>query len=837
MQDQTQLDEFYPEITRPHLMKQPERTIVDDSALVDEPLEVIEFPDGSVNIQPYGKQNVARLSPQENFKENLAFKLDDQELRKIGNSLKEAIEDDIQSQSPFYEAVGKMIELMGIELSPTNKESDLPFNGAASVYSGALFETYQSLVASIKSNIFKSSDMVDTCIMGESTEELEDRAIRMRDWFNNYIYNIAKEYIKESMLLAGWACVAGSAYKKVYICPILRRPTIAAIPVEHFVVNSVYSNHITACRRTHILHLSDKDFQSRILLGMYKDVGLIKETDDYSGDNPIGEILNRVEGIEPMYNRMDGIFVLYECHADVYIEGDKYASPDGLPSPYIVTLDKESGQVLSINRNWKENDPNRQRIEYFVNYYMLTPLRGSGYGMVHYAGGLAAAATSLERQLINAAIYANFPGGVYQQGTRLENNNIQPKPGEFIPIMCTGSVRDAIQPLPYKEPSPALNALKKDIEDNIRRPSAVIDQKIADMPANAPVGTTIAILEQLHKVPNAILQNFYESLTIELGLLKDRFEESLQEGQVYPFKVVGGDRIIVKNDFREGVNIIPSGDPTTKNSAHRFMVSEIILNNAKALPDIYNIKYANELFLKNMGVPGEDITKLLTPPKEETPPPQPKDPVSMMMSIIKGEPVTAAVWQDHQAYIIIIDTWIQSNPQDPHLQNAMALKTQYEAFKYMVDAYAALGMPPPDDPSQLAPEQQNQLAVQIAHMKLQEAQQAQANQQPVEQPLDPAKVELEAAKMASDIAHEKNSIELKKLELTEKRADMEFELSIKKFEQDSQIQHMKVELESFKITRDEAIKERDQALKERDAMMSDIQHHQQNMGIAMESGL
>jgi len=207
------------------------------------------------------------------------------------------------------------------------------------------------------------------------------------------------------------------------------------------------------------------------------------------------------------------------------------------------------------------------------------------------------------------------------------------------------------------------------------------------------------------------------------------------------------------------------------------------------------------------------------------------------MSIIKGEPVTAAVWQDHQAYIIIIDTWIQSNPQDPHLQNAMALKTQYEAFKYMVDAYAALGMPPPDDPSQLAPEQQNQLAVQIAHMKLQEAQQAQANQQPAEQPLDPAKVELEAAKMASDIAHEKNSIELKKLELTEKRADMEFELSIKKFEQDSQIQHMKVELESFKITRDEAIKERDQALKERDAMMSDIQHHQQNMGIAMESGL
>lgn len=829
MEDQTQLDEFYAEPTRPHVRRQPGRTVINDSSMGNKPLEVIDFPDGSVNIQPVGNPSQV-THHQRYFKENLAFILNEQELRKIGGTLKDAIEDDIQSQSPFYEAVGKMVELMGIELSPSNRESDLPFTGASSIYSGALFETYQSLMASIQSNIFKPSGMVDTCIVGEPTAELEDRAMRMKDWFNNFIYNVAKEYIKESKTSAGWACVAGSAYKKVYICPILKRPTIAAIPVEKFVVNSIYATHVTACRRTHILELSEKDFQSRMLMGMYKDIDLVKDTDDYSGDNPIDQILNRVEGIEPMYNRIDGIFKLYECHADLHIEGDHYASTDGLPCPYIVTLDSDSGEILSILRNWKENDPHRQRIEYFVNYYMLTPLRGSGYGLVHYAGGLAEGATSLGRQLINAAIYANFPGGVYQMGTRLENNNIRPKPGEFVPIMCTGSVKDAIQPLPYREPSPTLNILKKEIEDNIRRPSAVIDQKMAEMPANAPVGTTMAMLEQLHKVPNAILQNFYESLTVELGLLKDRFEESLEEGQVYPFKVVGGDRIIVKDDFREGVNIIPSGDPTTKNSAHRYMTSEIILNNAKALPDVYNVRYANELMLKNMGVSHEDIDKLLPPPKEAAPPPQPKDPVSTMMSLIKGEPVTAAVWQDHAAYISIIDTWMQMNPQDPHIQNAMALKTQYEAFKYMVDAYAGLGMQPPDDPSQLAPEQQNQLAVQIAHMKLQEAQQALANQQPAEQPLDPAKVELEAAKMASDIAHEKNELEFRKMELTEKRADMEYELSVRKFEQESEIDHMKLELESFKIARDEAIKERDQVLKEKTALVEEIQQTQIGMG-------
>lgn len=807
--------EVGPDPNNPALLSYPTSTTVGD-------LVVTRFPDGTASIMPAAANtNASIMHHHRHHQENLALILDDEELRKIGGTLRNAIEDDIDSQRPLFEAVSKMIKLMGLDLSAP-KDKTL-FDGASTVYSGTAFEVLQTLSASVQSSIFKSSGMIDTCIIGNPTDDLVDRAERMKDWFNYYIDYIAKEYRKEAMQSAQWTFLAGSAYKKVYICPVLKRPVAEAIPIENFVVNNVHSTHLTASRRTHILSLTEKEFQTRIVMGMYRDIKIGKDDDD-STDSPIKDQLNRVLGYDPTHSNstMDDMYGLYECHADLCIEGDDMVPHDGLPAPYIVTLDKRSGQIVSLCRNWEEGDPNRRRIEYFVNYFMLHSLRGAGYGLVHYAGGLAEAATSIERQLINAGLYANFPGGVYQQGTRLENNNLCPAPGEYVPIMCSGSVKDAIQPLPYREPSPALNEFRKDLEDNIRRPSAAIDQKVAEMPANAPVGTTMALLEQLHKVPNSIMQNFYESLTIELGLLKDCFAKWLPEGQPYPFKVAGGDRVIIREDFLEGVNVMPSADPTTKSSAHRFMTSEIVLNNAKALPDIYDIRYANELYLRNMNIPSEDIDKLL-PNKQETPPPQPMDPVSTMMAIIKGEPATAAVWQNHDAYIAIIDTWIQTNPQNPNLQNAMALKSQHEAFKYMVDAYAQLGMQPPDNPSQLAPEQQNQLAVQIAHIKVQEAQQAAANQQPPEPLLDPAKVELEAAKMATEIAHEKNELEFTKIELSRQKMEMEYELDVRKFEQESEIQRLKSEMESFKIAHDEAIKERDQALKEKEVAIEEMQ--------------
>jgi hypothetical protein len=793
------------------------------STVVNGNLVVKSFPDGSTVVEPVASdvQPIPR-----HHKENLALTLELNEVREIGGMLKDAIEDDIQSQSAFFHAVSNLIKMMGLDLDTEAEKDDLPFKGASSVYSAKLFETLQSLNATVSKGIFKSSGMVDTCTVGHPNDQLNDASERMKDWFNYYFDNISKDFRKKAMQSANWTFVAGSSYKKVYICPVLRRPVSEAIPVEDFIINNSYSSHFTASRRTHRIYLSEKDFQTRINMGLYRNIHIAKQDDDSNNsDDVIRESLNKQIGYEPQGSRLDGMYVIYECHADLCIDGDNMVPKDNVPSPYIISLDAESGQVLRIVRNWKEGDPSRKRIEYFVNYFMLTALRGSGYGLVHYALRLAEAATSLERQLVNAAIYSNFPGGVYQQGVRFDNNNLCPAPGEWVPLMASGSIKDAIMALPYKEPSPALNELRKDFEESISKPSAIIDQKVFDMPSNAPATTTLSLLDQVHQVPNAILQNFYESFTRELELFKDRFAEWLQPGHPYYFKVSGGDKLITKEDFEASVNVIPAADPSTKNSAHRLIVSEIILNNAKASPDIYNVKFANELFLKQMNISKEDIEKLLAPPKDNTPSPQPQDPVTTMMSIIKGEPVIAAVWQNHDAYIAILDAWMQANPQDPHIQNAMALKTQYEAYKYMVDAYAAIGHEPPQDPSQLTPEQQNQLAVQIAHMKIQEMHeaQAQAAQQQGPSPMDLAAVELESAKMQAQIAHEKNEIDLKKLEVSEKKIEMDYQLSVQEFELKMKIQHLQAERESFKIAHEQALKERDQALKEKEVAIEEMQ--------------
>lgn len=794
----------------------PTSTIVGD-------LVVTSFPDGSSSVEPYVENN---QGPPRHHKENLALFLDEGELREIGFSLKEAIEDDIDSQSVFFEAMGNIIELMGLDLD-NQSIKDLPFEGASSVYSSTLFETLEMLSATITGTIFKTSGMVDTVVIGDPSEKLYDIASRKKDWFNNYFENVYQEFRKTCMVSNSWTFLAGGNAKKVFICPILKRPISETIPVEDFIVNNAYS-YRTAPRKTHRINFSEKEFKTRVLMGIYRDIGIAKQEEgDIDVNEVVTERLNRQIGHEPTYSRIDGRYRIFEAHDDLYIEGDPQAHKNGLPSPYIVSLDTQSGQVLQVLRNWKEGDEKRERIEYFADYYMLPALRGQGYGLVHYGGRLAEASTALLRQLINALIYSNFPGGVYQQGVRLDNNNISPSPGEFIPLMCAGSIKDAIQPFPYKDPNPLFNDILKDLQDGISKPVALMSQDISQIPANAPVGTTRMIFDQLHKLPSLIMQNFYECFSWELKLYNDRFAECLEPGVPYPFKVAGGDRVIVREDFEADVNVIPSCDPLSKNSAHRFIDSEIILNNAKASPTILNEKYAHELFLKNLNIPAEDIEKLLSPPKSD--PAQPMDPVSTMMAIIKGEPVTAAVWQNHDAYIAILDSWIQMNPQDPHIQNAMSLKTQYEAYKYMVNAYASMGMQPPQDPSQLSPDEQNHIAMQIAHMKMQELQQAQQQvaQQQGPSPMDLAQVELESAKMQAQVAHEKNAIEMKKIEVSEKKIEMDHQLSIQEFDLKMKIQHLQAERESFKIAHEQAIKERDQALKEKEAAIEEMQHHNQ----------
>lgn len=786
---------------------------------------IMRFPDGTAVVGPREDESALypnQINPDEHD-ENLSVVLDENELRDIGNSLKLSIEEDISSQEQWFESIAKIIKYLGLTLTSESDKDDLPFEGATSIYSPAMFESALDLIASARSAIYPSDNMVDTVILGEANDQLQDIAYRKKAFFNYYFDNVAKEFRKEAIRTIFWATIAGSAYKKVYICPVAGRPVSHFIPVEDFIVNREHSSHLGSSRKTHILKIKEREYKLRVMSGIYRDIDIMKQEDNTDGTNVIQEQLQQLSGYEPSNQYNDNGYKIYECHVDYRIKSDPAAAQFDLPLPYIISIDEKSAKVLSIRRNWKKDDFLKAKREYFVNYSLLPSLDGEGYGLVNYAGRLTEAATSLTRQLINAGTYANFPGGVYQAGIRLENNNLRPAPGEFVPIQTGGlPVGQAIESLPYREPSQALLALKNEIEDNIRKPSAIINQHIMDVAPRAPQGSVLLMLENLHKIPNAIMQNFHESFTRELELFNDRFSEWLPAGKPYPFMVPGGKNVIMKEDFNVEIQVKASSDPTKQNSAHRFLVSEIVVNKAAEAPDIHNREAVYRYFYKNIGLSEEEISKLLSPKKEEAPPPQPMDPVSTIMAVTQGQPAVAAVWQDHDSYITIIDLWMQSNPQNPNIPAAQALKAQHEAMKYMVDVYAKLNMAPPESPSEISPEQQNQLAISVAQIKMQEAQEAAEKAgPPPEPPLDPAKVMMEDSILKNQTAHEKNQLELQRIELDTQKMQMDFMLKEQEFNLKAQIQSLKQSLDEQKYKHEQELKERDQLLKEKEQLIQE----------------
>lgn len=778
--------------------------------------KLIKFPDGSAYLgENEPNLDEINLDP-ENHDQNLASVLPQEVVKRIGFSLKTAVEEDKESQEAFYESVANTIRLLGLNLATEEEKDDLPFKGASTVYSTALMESALDILATAIASLFPSQGIADCLINGESNEQLRDMAYRKKSWFNYYFDNVAKEFKKEHKRTLLWAILCGSCYKKVYIDPSLGRPTSMFIKPEDFIINREFSTHLASNRKTHVLKMTSRDLQLRKMSGMYRDIE-VTENESYDAESSsIQAQLNDISGItsEGSGSELDSQYVLYECHVDYYIKEDPAASRFEIPMPYIITLDEESGDVLSIRRNWKKDDFLRKKQEYFVNYSLLPSLDGEGYGMVHYAGRLAETATGLTRQLINTGTYANFPGGVYAAGIRIENNNLRPAPGEFMGLQTGGlPINQVISPLPYKDPSPALKELKDNIEDAIRRPSAIINQKVAEMTPRAPMGSVLAMLENLQKVPNSILQGFHESFRQELMLFNDRFAEWLPNNEPYPFSVPGGEMAIMKQDFMDHIVVVPASDPSLQNSTFRFMQSEIILNQARNSPDIHDMRFAYEFFYKSMGLSPDDIRTLLPQPQQTQP--FSGDPITEDQYLLTGKPIQATVPQDHEAHIKVHEL-VMNNPQasDQAKAAAAAHIQEHEALKLLVEMQANIGFELPEDPSQIPPEMQNQIAIaaaQIAEKKLAEMQGATAGASP---PMDPAMVMDEDSKRKAAIAQEKIELDRLKIEFEKQKLQVELQLEQMKLEQKSQSDFVKAELENKKIELDHVLKEKDQLLKE-----------------------
>lgn len=791
---------------------------------------VRQFPDGSVVV---GEQPNPGMFPDgynaPDHDANLAMGvISESELREIGFHLKSAIEEDKESQEQFYQAIATIIELLGLDSAQEAGKQDTFSNGSTELTSSALFETLLDLTATVMASLIPSTGMVDSVILGESNDQLADIAYRKKAWFNYFFERVDKGFDKELKRTIVWAILAGSIYRKVYIDTILGRPTARFIKVEDFIVNRDISSHLAASRKTQVHHMDKREFDLRKAMGEYKDESIIPSDNYNEGDDVIQEKLDEISGYDPYVGRNNrgdqDQYDIYESHVDYRIKSDPMAQDFDIPLPYIITLDAQSGKVLRITRNWKEGDFLKKKKEYFVNYSLLPSLDGEGYGLVQYAGKQAKAATEITRQLITAGLYSNFPGGVYQSGLRLENNNIRPMPGEFIPLATGGiPIDQTIMPLPYKEPSTALNDLKNQIEDNIKKPSAIINQKVSEMTPRAPMGSVLAMLESLQKVPNALVQGFHKSFECELELFNDRFAEWLPEGQSYPFAVPGGSHTIMKADFQADIQVIPASDPSLQNSTYRFMRAEIILNNARQGEAIHDMRYANQLFYKNLGVSPEEIQQLLPPPAKDEPPP-PLDPISENQHLLTGKPVTAGIMQEHDAHMAVHSLLTQDQSTDPQVMAAAHAHVQeHLALKFLVEMQAKIGFEMPPDPTKIPPEQENQIAIaaaQVAQQKLAEIQAQQGAPQP-----DPAVITAQAlteeVKLKGKQNEDQNEIDKKKLEIEEQKVQGDLSIRQQELQLKSEIELYKNQLAEKKLELDAMSKHRDHLQKEMGSLNED----------------
>jgi hypothetical protein len=760
--------------------------------------DMTQFPDGSVAIDQYPVHHLPKMNTN-NHDENLAMLLPEHVLQEIGNHLKTCVEDDQRSQELKIQVVADSIELLGINASENSNGKSTSYEGASNVYSSALFETTLDYVATIVSSTFPSTGPADSVIYGEASPELEDIAYRKKLFTNNFLTRVDKGFYKEYCRAVFWS-VLTPIYVKVFIDNILGRPTIRMIKLEDLIINRELSSHLAATRVTQIHRIDSREFLLRKLIGEYREIDLMPMPIQASGENLIQDTLDEVAAREMSINQgqdYDTQYEVWECHVDYQIKEDPEAQDIEIPLPYIISLDANSGRVLRIQRNWKEDDYLKKSREFFVNFSLFPSLDGEGYGLIQHGAGLARAATELTRQTLTSAMYSNFPGGVYQAGLRLENNSLRPLPGEFLPLQTGGiPISQAIQPLPYKEPSQALMELKQQLEDSIKRPSSIVNHELTELAMRAPMGSTLSMLETMQKVPNFGLEGYHKSFDHLLELLNERFAEWLPEGQSYPFSVPGGNHVIMKSDFQNNIQVVTANDPSLQNAMYRFMRAEIILNNARQAPDIHDMRFANEMFYKNLNLSQDEIKKLLPEPKQENGP-IPLDPITENQNLLNGKPVTAGIMQDHDAHIQVHNLLLDDQTAGPA---AHAHIKEHEALKFLVHMQQQIGFEMPQDPTQIAPEMQNQIAVAAAQVAEQMKQQQQAEQGPPQ----PTPEQISADAMVQDVQMRKEQNELKarydqeKLELDRYKTEGDFELRKTELEQKYQLELMKLQASANK---------------------------------------
>jgi hypothetical protein len=664
------------------------------------------------------------------FDANLAEFMEDSELGSVADELCGLIEADIQSRKEWAETYVKGLDVLGMKY----EERTQPWVDACGVYSTVLAEAAIRFQAEAMSETFPAMGPVKTHILGEETQEKVSAAERVRTDMNYELTEVMSEYRPEHERLLYSLGLGGSAFKKVYYDPTIGRQTAVYLPAEDVIVPYGASNIESAERVTHLLRKTENDMAKLQANGFYRTVDLGDPVSFYTD-------IEEAKAKESGYTlTSDDRYAIYEIHANLIIEGlDEEPEDDiQIAKPYIVTVEKGSRIVLSIRRNWVEEDPLMLKRQHFVHYVYVPGFGFYGLGLIHIIGGYARAGTSLIRQLIDAGTLSNLPGGLKSRGLRVKGDDTPISPGEFRDVdVPSGSIRDNIMPLPYKEPSQTLLALLNKITEEGRRLGAISDMNISDMSANAPVGTTLALLERTLKPMAAVQARVHFAMKQEFKLLKAIIAEYAPDEYGYvPDRAQPRAR---KDDYAI-VEVIPVSDPNNTTMAQRVVQYQTVMQMASGAPQIYNLPYLHRQMIEIIGVKNADK---IVPIEDAL---VPADPVSENMSVMVGKPVKAHLYQDHEAHMATHTAFMQDpqigqligqNPMGQQVMTALqAHMAEHMAYAYRKQIEDKLGVSLPDPGMAMPQELELQLSRlvadagrQVTMQKQQQAAQQQAQQQ------------------------------------------------------------------------------------------------------------
>jgi hypothetical protein len=715
---------------------------LDLAEMEDEPALEIEIEDPeAVRIGIDGKPilEIEEVEVEDDFNANLAEEMDEDELTELCGDLIGEFEEDLSSRKDWMQTYVDGLELLGLKIEDRTE----PWPGACGVYHPLLSEALVKFQAETIMETFPSGGPVKTQIIGKETAEKKEAAVRVKDDMNYQLTEVMVEYRPEHERMLWGLGLAGNAFKKVYYDPSLERQVSLFVPAEDVVVPYGASNIQTCERITHVMRKTENELRRLQVAGFYRDVELGDPVDSFD------EVEKKIAEKMGFRASSDDRYKILEMHVDIDLPGyedkDEDGEPTGIALPYVVTIEKGTQNILAIRRNWNPDDDLKQKRNHFVHYSYIPGFGFYAFGLIHLIGAFAKSGTSIIRQLVDAGTLSNLPGGFKTKGLRVKGDDTPIAPAEFRDVdVASGTIKDNIMTLPYKEPSQVLYTLLGTIVEEGRRFASAADLKVSDMSAQSPVGTTLAILERTLKVMSAVQARIHYSMKQEFKLLKTIIRDYTPEE--YSYEPVEGPPRAKQSDY-DDVDVIPVSDPNAATMSQKVVQYQAVMQLAQQAPQLYDLPYLHRQMLEVLGI--KNAAKLVPMQDDQ----KPRDPVSENMDVIKNKPLKAFAYQDHEAHITTHQTFMQDPMtaqmigQNPMANQMMAALQAHiaEHFGYMyrnkIEQQVGAPIPTFEDEDKPIPEDiefaLSRLVAQASQQLLQQNQAAAAQQQAQAQAQDP----------------------------------------------------------------------------------------------------